>query len=63
MDVEQLGSAESYGTDTDGDSSERRVAMLVMIRVTAEPMASAEALQSARTDQSAGSTSAGTCNH
>lgn len=62
VDMEQSGSAELQGSDMDGDSSERRAAMLLMMRVIAEPMASAEALLSESIDQSAGSTSAGTCN-
>jgi len=59
--VEKSGSAELYRTDADGDSSERRAAMLAMIRVTAEPIASADALLSASIDQSAAFTTAGTC--
>jgi len=61
--VEKSGSAESQSADTVGDSSESRARMLVMIRLTAEPAASADALLSASIDQSAASTSAGTCHH
>jgi len=46
-----------------GDSSESRACILVIILVTAKPMASGDTLLSASVDQSAEFTPAGTCSN
>ena len=59
--MEKFGSVVSQAVDALGDSNRSRVSMLVMILVTAKPIASADALLSASADQSAELTPAGTC--